>query len=318
MLRIGNLEIKYHAMPSPMASVTDIAFRKLLDEIGYTGYMVTEMISAEGLRRKQEKTLEMIKPFEFRSPQFLQLFGSEPEEFVDAAKYIENETNYSGIDINMGCPAPKVMRKGGGAALLLEPVRVAAIMRALKRSTRLPVTVKIRLGVDQVNVFEIAEILDQEGADAITVHFRLKSDRYGGEAKWEYAPLIKERIITLLIGNGDILTAHVAKEKLQTKVVDAVMIGRGAVKNPLIFAEIAEAKTSVNDIKWCINRLLELIEQYYPSKLHLSRVKAFARFLFSDRRGCKKIRNTIYASRTFDEARKHLEKIQLDDYFYFN
>ncbi len=302
-------------MPSPMASVTDIAFRKLLDEIGYTGYMVTEMISAEGLRRKQEKTLEMIKPFEFRSPQFLQLFGSEPEELVDAVKYIENETNYSGIDINMGCPAPKVMRKGGGAALLQEPIRVAAIMKALKSSTRLPVTVKIRLGLDQVNVFEIAEILDQEGADAITVHFRLKSDRYRGEAKWEYAPLIKKRIKTLLIGNGDILTAQVAREKLQTKVVDAVMIGRGAVKNPLIFAEIAEAKTSVNDIKWCINRLLELIKQYYPSKLHLSRVKAFARFLFSARRGCKKIRNNIYASRTFDEARKHLEKIQLEDYF---
>ncbi len=202
MLKLGNLEIKYHAMPSPMASVTDIAFRKLLDEIGYTGYMVTEMISAEGLRRNQEKTLEMIKPFEFRSPQFLQLFGSEPEEFVDAAKYIENETNYSGIDINMGCPAPKVMRKGGGAALLQEPVRMAAIMKALKSSTKLPVTVKIRLGFDQVNVFEIAEILDQEGADAITVHFRLKSDRYRGEAKWEYAPLNQQPECSTRRGGG--------------------------------------------------------------------------------------------------------------------
>jgi len=315
MLKIGNLEIKYHAMPSPMASVTDIAFRKLLDEIGYTGYMVTEMISAEGLRRKQERTLEMIKPFEFKSPQFVQLFGSEPEPLVDAAKYIENETNYSGIDINMGCPAPKVMRKGGGAALLQEPIRMAAIMKALKSSIRLPVTVKIRLGIDRVNVFEIAEILDQEGADAITVHFRLKSERYRGEAKWEFAPLIKERINTVLIGNGDILSAQEAKEKLKTKAVDAVMIGRGAVRNPLIFTEIAEAKTSDIDIKWCINRLLELIEQYYPSKLQLSRIKAFARFLFFGRIGCKKIRKNIYTSNTFDEARKHLDEIQWEEYF---
>lgn len=314
MLRIGNLEIKYHAMPSPMASVTDITFRKLLDEIGYTGYMVTEMISAEGLRRKQERTLEMIKPFEFKSPQFVQLFGSEPGQFVDAAKYIENETDYSGIDINMGCPAPKVMRKGGGAALLKEPASVTSIMRALKSSTRLPITVKIRLGFDQVNVFEIAEILDQEGADAIAVHFRLKTDRYRGKAKWEYAPLIKERINTILIGNGDIFTAQEAKEKLKTKVVDGVMIGRGAVRNPLIFTEISGAKSGDIDIKWCINRLLELIEQYYPSKLQLPRVKAFTRFLFFGRTGCKKIRNNIYTSNTFDEARNHFEKIQWEDY----
>ena len=303
-------------MPSPMASVSDIVFRKLLDEIGCTGYMVTEMISAEGLRRKQERTLEMIKSFEFKSPQFVQLFGSEPEPLLDAAKYIENETNYSGIDINMGCPAPKVLRKGSGAALLQEPARAAAIVRALKNSTRLPVTVKIRLGFDQVNVFEIAKILDQEGADAITVHFRLKSERYRGTAKWELAPLIKERINTVLIGNGDIISAQEAKEKLNTRAVDAVMIGRGAVRNPLIFTEIAGAESGEIDIKWCINRLLELIEQYYPPKLQLPRVKAFARFLFSGRIGCKKIRKNIYASHTFGEARNHLEALHWDDYLF--
>jgi nifR3 family TIM-barrel protein len=315
MLKIGNLDIKYFAMPSPMASFTDIAYRKLIDEIGYTGFMVTEMISAEGLRRKQERTLAMLEPFDFKSPQFVQLFGSEPEQFVDAAKYLENETNYSGIDINMGCPAPKVIRKGGGAALLKDPARIAAIVKALKSNIHMPVTVKIRLGYDNVNVFDIIDILDAEGADAAAVHFRLKADRYRGQAKWEYAPLIKERIKTVFIGNGDILTAREAKEKLEAKVVDAVLIGRGAVRNPLIFAEIAGADTGHMDIKWSINRLLELIQEHYPPKLQLPRVKAFARFLFFGRKGCKKVRNNIYLSTTFEEAKAHLDTMETDDYF---
>ena len=314
MLKIGNLDLQYTAMPSPMASFTDIAYRKLIDEIGYAGFMVTEMISAEGLRRKQERTLAMIKSSDFKSPQFVQLFGSEPGQFVDAAKYLENETNYSGIDINMGCPAPKVIRKGAGAALLKEPDRIAAILRALKSSTRLPVTVKIRLGYDQVNVFDIIDILDAEGADAVTVHFRLKADRYRGQAKWEYAPLIKERIKTVFIGNGDILTACEAREKLQAKTVDAVLIGRGAVRNPLIFAEIAGADTGHMDIKWSVNRLLELIREYYPPKLQLPRVKAFARFLFFGRKSCKRIRNNIYVSTTFEEAKAHLDNMGTDDF----
>ncbi|MCP5104201.1 MAG: tRNA-dihydrouridine synthase family protein [bacterium] len=311
MLKIGNLDIKYPAVPSPMASFTDIAYRRLMDEIGCTGFMVTEMISAEGLRRMHDKTLGMIKFFDFKSPQFIQLFGSEPDQFVDAARYIENETRYSGIDINMGCPAPKVVRKGGGSALLKEPAQVAAIVKALKKNTRLPITVKIRLGYETVNVFEIAEILDGEGADAIAVHFRLRSDGYKGQAKWEYAPLLKEKIKTVLIGNGDIITAQEAREKL--KVVDAVLIGRGAVRNPLLFAEIAGADTGEKDIRWSINRLVELIREYYPPKLQLPRVKNFARFLFFGRSGCKRMRTKIYTSTTFEEAKAHLDNMDLPE-----
>lgn len=311
MLKIGNIDIKYRAMQSPMASFTDIAYRKLLDEIGYTDFIVTEMISAEGLRRKQTRTMEMIKLFDFKTPQFIQLFGSEPEAIGEAAKYIENETAYSGIDINMGCPVPKVVRKGSGSALLKDPARAAAIVKALKKSISLPVTVKIRLGFNEVNVFEVARMLDQEGADAIVVHFRLRSDGYKGRARWEYAPLIKEQVKTILIGNGDILTAAEAKEKLN--IVDAVMIGRGGVRNPLIFPEIAGVPIGDSDLKWNINRLLELIQEYYPSRLHLSRVKAFARFLFAGRSGCKKIRTNVHAATTFEEAKKHLLEMKLED-----
>lgn len=311
MLKIGNLEITYRAVPAPMASFTDIAYRRLMDEIGCIGFMVTEMISAEGLRRKQARTLEMLQPFDFRAPQFVQLFGAEPEPIREAARYIENETNYSGIDINMGCPAPKVLRKGAGAVLLKEPTRAAAIVRALKQSISLPVTVKVRLGYDEVNVFDTVEILDREGVDAVTVHFRLKSDGYRGRARWEYAPLLKERIKTVLIGNGDIHTAEEAKEKLE--IVDAVMIGRGAVRNPLIFAEIAGAQNRDFNLRWCTGRLLELIEEHYPPKLQLPRFKAFARYLFSGRSGSKKTRTRVYAAKTFAEIRTYLQDMEPDD-----
>lgn len=304
MLKIGNLDIKYHAMPAPLASITDIVFRKLLDEIGYAGYMVTEMISAEGLRRQQTKTLDMIRPGDFKTPQFIQLFGSEPGPFVDAVKYVENETEFCGVDINMGCPAHKVTRKDAGAGLLKNPRQIAKIMQEIKKNTRLPITAKIRLGFTGVNVFEIVKILEQEGADAITVHFRLQTDRYSQKAKWNYAPLIKEKIKnTVFIGNGDIKTAADAKEKL--KIVDGVMIGRGAVINPLIFPEIANVNTENRNLKWVYKRLLELVEEHYTPKFRLPRIKAYARFLLSTREHSKKKRQQIYTSKTFEEAKQH-------------
>jgi tRNA-dihydrouridine synthase B len=313
MLKIGNLEIKHHAIPAPLASITDIVFRKLLDEIGYAGYMVTEMISAEGLRRRQTKTLNMIRPVDFKTPQFIQLFGAEPQPFVDAAKYVENETGFRGIDINMGCPANKVIKKGGGAALLKSPMIAGAIVREVKKNTRLPITVKIRLGFTKENVLEMVKILEQEGADAITVHFRLQSEGYRKKADWRCAPLIKEKLKkeTVFIGNGDIKTAAEAGEKL--KMADGIMIGRAAVCNPLIFAEIAGADSEKKNMKWVCQRLLELIEEYYEPLFHLPRIKAYARFLFSHRKHSKKIRQQVYTAATFEEVKALFDSCPFDD-----
>jgi tRNA-dihydrouridine synthase B len=313
MLKIGNLKIKYRVMPAPLASITDIVFRKLLDEIGYADYMVTEMISAEGLRRQKAKTLDMIPPGDFKTPQFIQLFGAEPRPFVDAVKYVENRTGFCGVDINMGCPANKVIKKGGGAALLKSPKLAATILREIKKNTRLPVTVKIRLGFTKENVFEMVKILEEEGADAIAVHFRLQSDRYRDTAKWHYAPLVKEKLKknTVFIGNGDVKTAAEAKEKM--KVVDGVMIGRGAVSNPLIFAEIAGANPEKLNMNWVYQRLLELIEEHYEPDLRLPRIKAYTRFLFSHRKHSKKMRQQIYTSTTFEQAKQHFSVYAFGD-----
>lgn len=309
-MKIGNLEISYAAIPAPLASITDIVFRKLLDEIGYAGYMVTEMISAEGLRRRQRKTLDIIEPgnFQFKTPQFIQLFGSNPAQFTDAVKFIENETKFSGIDINMGCPAPKINRKGGGAALLKEPLKAGTVIREVRMNTKLPVTVKLRLGYDSVNIMEMVKIAESEGVDGIAIHFRLRSDGYTGHARWEMASAIKECLQnkTVFIGNGDIKTAEEALEKL--KIVDGVMIGRGSVINPFIFGEIAGCSLSEKDMNWAYRRALELIEFYYPPVLHLAQFKAYARFFFSNRPNSKKIRQQIYTCRTFEELKQCLDE----------
>jgi len=313
-LKIGNLDIHFRAIPAPLASITDIVFRKLLDEIGYTGYMVTEMISAEGLRRLQSKTLYMIRPSEFKTPQFIQLFGSTPQAFTDAVKYVDSETGFHGIDINMGCPAGKVIRKGGGSALLANPLNAAAIIRETKNNTRLPVTVKLRLGFKKENILEMVKVAEGEGVDAIAVHFRLQSDGYTGEAKWHYAQLIKERLNkgTVFIGNGDIKTAGEAREKL--KVVDGVMIGRGAVINPYIFPEIAGVDPASLDMNRLFIRILELIEENSIPKLWLPRLKAYGRYLFSNRPNSKRIRQHIYTCNTFEDAKQFLTSLKEENH----
>lgn len=312
-MKIGNLEIRYRAMPSPMASVTDIVFRRLVDEIGGAGFMVTELISAEALRRSQSRTLEMTAGFRGKTPQFIQLFGSTPEQFTEAGKYIENETEYNGIDINMGCPAPKVVRKGAGAALLNDPQRAGEIVLALKHAVKLPVTVKIRLGFSRVNVFEMVKILQEQGADAIAVHFRLRSEGYSGDAHWEYAGRLKEMLKIPLIGNGNILTPEQGREKLG--IVDGVLIGRGAVRNPLIFRQIAGEDAGDFSMERVIRRLLELIGEHFRPDLQAPRVKAVARFLFSGRQQSKRVRSQVYAARTMEEIVQILAEANLEDFF---
>jgi len=311
MAKIGNLEIKYPTMLSPMASITDIVYRRLLDEIGYIGFMVTEMVSAEGIRRKNKRTLDMIRTFDFNTPQFIQLFGTDPESFVEAILYIEKETDFSGININMGCPAHKVTKKGAGAQLLKHPEKISRIVREIRRACSLPFTVKIRLGYSVENVFDVVKILEQEGVDAIMVHFRFKSDKYSSPARWEYAPRLREQVKSIFIGNGDITSAYDALEKL--RIVDGIMIGRGAMTNPLIFAEIHNQRSDQADVKInstaIINRLLGLIEEYYEPDLHLSRLKAYTRFMVYNRVNSKKLRQKIFNSENFEEAKDHFGQL---------
>jgi nifR3 family TIM-barrel protein len=306
-LKIGNLHLKHRTILAPMASLTDIVFRRLVDEIGGVGLMVTELISAEGLRKKQNRTLSMIRSFDFNTPQFIQLYGSEPEPFTEAVKYIEAETDFSGIDINMGCPVRKIIEKRAGAALLKDPKKNGEICRKVRKVISLPFTVKIRLGYEEENVFEILKVLENEGVDAVTVHFRLKTDGYSSEARWEYAGRIKERSGLKIIGNGNILNRKEALERLN--LVDGIMIGRGALSNPFIFAEIQDERPGLEDKKEITERIITLVEEYYSPELRLHRIKAFTKYLALDKPELIKIKHQVYASNTFDEVKPFFREL---------
>ena len=306
-LKIGNLHLKHRTILAPMASLTDIVFRRVIDEIGGVGLMVTELISAEALRRKQKKTLSMIRPFNFNTPQFIQIFGSEPEPLIDAVKYIERETDFSGIDINMGCPVQKVIKKRAGAALLKDPKKIGEICRKVRKVISIPFTVKIRLGYDEENVFEILKVLENEGVDAVTVHFKLKTDKYGSKAKWEYAEKIKEWSGLKIIGNGNILNRDEALEKLN--IVDGIMIGRGAINNPFIFAEMQDEIISPEYKKEIIERIMTLVEEYYPPELRLLRIKAITKYIAFGQPNIKKIKHKVYASKTFDDVKQFFREL---------
>jgi nifR3 family TIM-barrel protein len=306
MLKIGTLLLEQPTVLAPMAGLTDRVLRQLMDETGGCGLMVSEMIAAEGLRRRNRRTLEMISDFATRAPQFIQLFGANPEALAEAAAIVSAETAFAGIDLNMGCPVPKVVRSGAGSGLLQDLPRLAAVVAAVRSSTRLPLTVKVRLGFGKVNVLETTRIIEEQGADAVAVHFRLKSEGYTGTAHWELAAAVKENLRIPLLGNGDIMTAAFALEKLQT--VDGVLIGRGALANPYIFREIAGQSTEEKDLGAYVRRLGSLIEEFYPERKRLGKLKAFTRFLMLSRPGARSWKRRIFLSQDFCEARGFLEE----------
>ena len=306
MLKIGSLSLAQPTVLAPMAGLTDRVLRQLMDEIGGCGAMVSEMIAAEGLRRRNRRTMEMIAGFSTRTPQFIQLFGADPGGLGEAAAIVSAETEYAGIDLNMGCPVPKVVRSGAGSGLLQDLPRLAAVVAAVRRNTTLPLTVKVRLGFNQVNVLETTRIIEGEGADAVAVHFRLKSDGYAGSARWDLAGAIRENLHIPLLGNGDIMTLAFALEKMQT--VDGVLIGRGALANPFLFREIAGRDTHECDWGGYVRRLAALIEEHYPERKRLGKLKAFTRFLVLSRPGSRSWKRRIFLSQDFQEARGFLEE----------
>jgi len=301
-MKIGSLELKSLMGLAPMASLTDIAFRRALDETGGPGFMVTELISAEGLKRRQEKTVDMIRLFPFKVPQFIQLFGNNAESISEAAKIVENETDYSGVDINMGCPVRKVVSKGAGAALMNQPDIVKKICRKVRKTIDLPLTAKIRLGSKQKNFSEIMKIISGEGFDAVAVHFRFHSDGYRTPARWEYVKDIPENLKIPVLGNGDIEKRETALERLEH--VDGLLIGRSAIRNPFIFREIVGEKTGDEERKIFFERIIELIKEHYPDNLRLPRLKAFTKYLVAGSVGARKIRAAIYSSHSFEECSK--------------
>lgn len=286
-----------------MAGFTDIIWRRLLDELGGVGYMVTELISAEAVCRKSARTMAMIAEFKGRTPQFVQLFGSEHKALCEAARIIESETGFAGIDLNLGCPARKVVRKGAGSALLSDQPGLASLIRQLRNSVNGVFTAKIRLGVSEVTAPETARLLQAEGVDALAVHFRLQQQGYNHPADWSWAPVIKDILHIPLIGNGDVFDEETVRRRLG--VVDGLLLGRASMGDPLIFARMASSGP-LPALRQVILRFFELVDEHLPPERRVNRLKCQARFLPGRRRSCRTLRVLINESKEAQETREHI------------
>jgi tRNA-dihydrouridine synthase B len=258
-MKIKNIELKNNLILAPMADYTDIAFRKICSEMG-ASLTVTEMVSAKALMYESAKTYDLLQTFEGETPVAVQIFGSEPEIMAAACKN-QALDKFDIIDINMGCPAPKIVKNGEGSALMKEFELAKRIIKACVNATKKPVTVKFRLGFEEDNIVavEFAKMCEEAGASAITVHGRTREQFYSGKVNYDAIKAVKQAVKIPVIGNGDITDKESFKRMLSTGV-DAVMIGRGAIGNPWIFKELLGEpykKDKLNIIKKQIEYLIQ-------------------------------------------------------------
>lgn len=237
-MKIGNIQLDNEVFLSPMAGVTDLPFRTICKEKG-CGMLYTEMINAKALCYDDENTKKMLKMEKDEHPVAVQIFGSDPE-FMGKAASIMNQYPNEILDINMGCPAPKVVKNGDGSALMRTPKLAAQVLEAVVKNSEKPVTLKVRKGWDDdcVNAVEIAKIAEECGISAIAIHGRTREQFYSGKADWDIISEIKQAINIPVIGNGDVFEVQDAANMLEKTKCDAIMIGRGSQGNPWIFKRI--------------------------------------------------------------------------------
>lgn len=239
-MKIGNVELANNVFLAPMAGITDMAYRAICKGFG-CGLTYTEMVSAKGLYYKSENTKDLMALAPEEKPAAIQIFGSDPDVLASIAAQVQ-EAGADIIDINMGCPTPKIVRNGDGSALMQRPELVAEIVKKVTAGVTVPVTIKIRKGWDEnsVNAVEIALAAEENGAKAVTVHGRTREQFYTGKADWEIIKKVKQALRIPVIGNGDVVSPESAKKMLDITGCDAVMIARGAEGNPWIFKSVIE------------------------------------------------------------------------------
>ena len=304
MFKIGDVEIKNKVVLAPMAGISNSAYRTIIKEMG-AGLIVAEMVSDKAIMYENKKTVDMLYMTDFERPISQQIFGSDKESFVIAAKYIYENMRPDIIDINMGCPVPKVaISSQAGSALLKDPKKVYEIVSAVVDAVPIPVTVKIRSGWDEknINAKQIALEIEKAGASAITVHPRTRKQGYSGKANWDIIKEVKEAVKIPVIGNGDILSCYDAKRMLDETKCDAIMIGRGVLGNPWLIKECVEylengkipEEVTIEEKIEMIKRHLNLLLETKPYKVAILEIRSHAAWYLKGIPGAKELKEKIF------------------------
>ena len=321
MIKIGNTELKYGLMLAPMAGFSDYAMRRIAHEWG-AEYSTTEMVSAKATVYGDKKTYKLAKITALEGPCALQLFGKEPDIMAEAAERlsyaIEGGVSPCAIDINMGCPVNKIYSNGEGSSLMKNPALIYDIVKATAGATHLPISVKLRLGVDRehINVIECALAAEEAGASFISVHGRTRVEMYSGKADFETVADVKQALHIPLVANGDITNAETAIDALKTTGADGIMIGRGAIGAPFVFAEII-ARLSGEDYispSAVVRRETALLQLRYAIEdkgegVAVREARGQIAQYFRGFRGCAELRAAINRALTYSDVESAINKI---------
>lgn len=322
--KIGNITIKSQIVFAPMAGVSNKSYRTIIKKMG-AGLIYSEMISTMGIKYNSKKTLELLKINEEERPIAIQIFGNDIETFVESAKYIEKNIKPDIIDINMGCPVPKIALKNqAGSALLKNPQKIYEIVSSVVKNTTTPITVKIRSGWDNehINAIEVAKMCEKAGAKAICIHARTRSQGYTGKADWNIIKQVKENVNIPVIGNGDIKTIYDAKRMLEETKCDAIMIGRATLGNPWIIKEcveyiehnkIIEKPNNEEKLKMIIKHY-NLLKQNTNEKQALLEIRSHALWYIKGMNKSKEIKQKIMETKSEKEfitiIKEYMEEIK--------
>ena len=241
-MKISNLEFENNVFLAPMAGVTDLPFRVICKEMG-CGLVYSEMVSARALCYKSENTIAMLTIDKSEAPIAIQIFGNDPKSMAKACEFFNDRDDICIIDINMGCPVPKIVRNGEGSALMKSPDLAAEIVKEVKKATKKPVTVKFRKGFDEAHItaVDFAKTMEQAGVDAVAIHGRTRAQMYDGKADWNIIKQVKSAVKIPVIGNGDVFSVEDAIKIVEVTNCDAIMVARGSQGNPWLFKQIQQA-----------------------------------------------------------------------------
>lgn len=318
MWQIGNVKIDNQVVLAPMAGISNTSYRKIIKEMG-AGLIYAEMVSDKAISFGNEKTFDLLKMTDYERPIAQQIFGSDTNSFVTAAKKVLETMHPDIIDINMGCPVPKVaVRAQAGSALLKDPNKVYEIVSSVVKAVDVPVTVKIRSGWDEkhINAVEIAKKCEEAGAKAITIHPRTRAQGYSGKADWNIIKQVKEAVNIPVIGNGDITSCYKAKEMLDQTKCDAIMIGRGVLGNPWLIKECIDYLNNGTEPKpisleeriKMIKRHYQLLVQDKDEKRALLEIRSHAIWYLKGLPESKQIKDQICHCKTSEEIFSSLDQ----------